>query len=1054
MINNLFNIIEKGIENRIISFNENKTRITYHVKKAFTTNFQQPEEPVRTACFCDLVLNYQYPVDRIRFEIPIKPDRDRIDLLVYKDDEFKEPYIVVECKKYGINEVEFNNAIEQVFRYANYTKAWYAMAVTGNTVVSFNVKDFKSGERKTNVIGDIPINYGKPPKYKYYKKNGKDLKIVSCEELINALEKCHDTVWQGGKLAPTTAFDEVSKLLFCKLKDEKVTTKNTAYQFQIGTSETPQEVFTRIDTIYQKAKKESQEVFQEDIRLPSEIVFSCLKHLQQLAINKIDLDTKGLAFEKFMQDFFKGKMGQFFTPRNIVQFAIEMIQPNNEMHVLDPACGSGGFLLNAMAYVRAYAEQNYIDKLEIYKHCHDFAKDCLFGIEINDQIARVCKMNMILHDDGHSNIISCDSLDYIERIRASNKRFKKNHFDLILTNPPFGAKVKNSEKDYLKSYKLGNNKNKVRQSQRSDILFIERCIAFLKPGTGQMAIVLPDGILNNSSLQYVRDYILETCQILAIISLPQITFKHYGAGVKSSLLFVRKKGNNEKLENYPIFMAIAEFIGYDATGRETPDQNDLPKILKNYLTFIDIKRAARYKFTGNPDWKNKIFYINSSKLEGRMDPKYMLFNEDSGYTCRFMRIPLGNLLIKSPQSGASVVAIESRDENLPIYIKINDIDIDGNLLSYMDVKKAKKFEKKYLLKHNDILFSCCGTVGKSFYFDKFKHPKSIFSNNLIRFRFDKTKVFPKYIFYLTSLNFYKNWVLLIQQISVQSYIHSENFKTFKIPLPSKEIQSQIITLMDQTYMLKKKKENEVERLLESLNDYVLEQLGINFSNSKQETIFTLNVEAIQGKRFDPEYHQFNFKLLNQLKNPIKLNKFILDYKKGIEVGSKNYVRKGIPFVRVSDIKDLNLQRTKKKISESLFKELKEKFSPKKGELLYTKDGTIGLNYLVTKEENYIVSGAFLRIICENIELAKFLKIILSLKVYRKIANKLSSGSGIKHLNLKQFFNILIPFPDEKKINKIVKEADEINAKVKSLKTEAIQAVEKAKQEVEDILFKT
>lgn len=180
----MLNNIEKGIQNSIISFNKNKTRITYHVKKPFTTNFQNPEEKIRAAYFCELILNYLYPAERIQFEVSIKPDNDRIDMLVYKDNEYKEPYIVIECKKDGISDNEFKNAIEQVFRYANYTKAWYVVVVAGNTIEQFKVKDVVSGERKDNVISDIPILYGTPPKYKFYKHTGKDLKIVAREALI------------------------------------------------------------------------------------------------------------------------------------------------------------------------------------------------------------------------------------------------------------------------------------------------------------------------------------------------------------------------------------------------------------------------------------------------------------------------------------------------------------------------------------------------------------------------------------------------------------------------------------------------------------------------------------------------------------------------------------------------------------------------------------------------------------------------------------------------------------------------------------------------------
>lgn len=140
--------------------------------------------------------------------------------------------------------------------------------------------------------------------------------------------------------------------------------------------------------------------------------------------------------------------------------------------------------------------------------------------------------------------------------------------------------MKQTEKPYLKKYKLGKD----RKAQKTEILFVERCLDFLRPGTGRMGIVLPDGILTNISLQYVRDFIMERTQILAVVSLPQFAFTHFGAGVKSSLVFLRKKAEGEKLENYPIFMAIAEHIGYDATGRKIP-QNDLDTIVEEYQKF-------------------------------------------------------------------------------------------------------------------------------------------------------------------------------------------------------------------------------------------------------------------------------------------------------------------------------------------------------------------------------------------------------------------------------------------------------------------------------------
>ena len=576
--------VERGIKEGIIKLSDDESKITYFCKREYQANYKNPEEKVRASYFTELVLDKKYPRENVEVEVKVErrtPD-DRADVVVY--DGNGKNYLVVECKKDGISDAEFKQAIEQAFGNANSKRAKYAIVVAGTTRTAFDVAGFRQGEREKNVIADVPEKYGKAPKYKFIKgENEKELKIVSREDLIKVLEKAHDTVWQGGKLAPTTAFDEISKLLFCKLQEEKertVTRKGEPYKFQIGTHETSEEVFKRINEIYQYAKRKDAEVFREDVKLEPKIIYSVVEHLQSINFAKTDLDTKGVAFERFMEDFFKGRMGQFFTPRKVIEFCVRMLEPQEDKVVLDPACGSGGFLLNAMDYVRELADEEHSDnETEKYRMWHEFAERNLYGIEINDQIARVCKMNMIIHDDGHTNVINADSLKNVDEISRINQNFGKNKFDVILTNPPFGATIKSTENDYLGSYELGQNK----KNQKTEILFIERCCDFLKPN-GKMGIVLPDGILTNSSLQYVRDFIKDRFRILAVVSIPNFAFSHFGADVKSSLVFLRKKEENENPEPYKIFMAVAERIGYDATGREDK-KNDLNKILKEYGKF-------------------------------------------------------------------------------------------------------------------------------------------------------------------------------------------------------------------------------------------------------------------------------------------------------------------------------------------------------------------------------------------------------------------------------------------------------------------------------------
>ena len=567
--------------------NEGKRKIIYVVSNNYTENYEDPEEKVRADFYAELIYKYEYPVNRIKIEVTI-PDRlptDRADIVVFSDDECKRPYAVVECKKEGVTDAEFNQAIEQGIGNATWIKlrAQYVVIIAGGTRRVLEVSDeYGIFEREKNIVADLPKQYGKVQEYRFYKGTENDIKPVSREDLIAAIKKCHQTLWGGGRLSPPTAFGELCKLIFVKISDEqKPRKKGEPYQFQIKTHEPSSKLAERINALYNEQKMKDPEVFTESIKVDDRVLRTVVSHLEAINLNKTDLDVKGVAFEQFMDGFFKGDFGQYFTPRPIIEFCVNMMKPEQDWDVLDPSCGSGGFLLHALDYMRKQAG-DYYEKgtVDYFNYWHDFAAKHLFGIEINDEIARVAKMNMIVHDDGHTNVISHDALESIAKMHDHNRGFSENRFDLILTNPPFGSTINLAEKPYLTSFELGHSidakgKKKPRKNQSSEVLFIERIWQFLKPGTGKAAIVLPDGILTNSSMQYVRDFILDKFQLLAVVSLPQCAFAHFGAGVKASVIFVRKRRANEKPNGEEaIFMAAPELIGYDATGRKTESQFD------------------------------------------------------------------------------------------------------------------------------------------------------------------------------------------------------------------------------------------------------------------------------------------------------------------------------------------------------------------------------------------------------------------------------------------------------------------------------------------------
>lgn len=627
-------LIEQGLQKGLISFNEDQSRITYkHINKS--RNYLDPEEQVEAESFLKLILVYNYPEKRIKLfeKVTMGSSTREADIIVYDDDMCLNPSIIVECKKQEVSEAEFVQAIEQA--------ASYAYALSGTVKYIWTTSGIKDSylqidkERKTRIqIPNIPI-YGKVvPKYNYV-KGGRvkgedpgndeikqsffDLEQVSESELTNRFKKAHQSLWAGGELNPSDAFDELDKLIFCKIWDErKPRKKGEPYDFQIFDIEKPknasqqdidkveQKITTdlakRIFDLYDEGKQRDKEVFKDNIRLTPQRIRTVVSYLQGVNLSKTDLDSKGKAFETFMGSYFRGDFGQYFTPRNIVKFIVDVLPIKNDSKVLDTSCGSGGFLLYALDKVRQQAGEFYDEgTIEHYNHWHDFASHNLFGIEINEQIARTAKMNMIIHDDGHTNVIASDGLLRDNTIieRTENKGFKFGTFDLIITNPPFGSAIKQTESAYLHQYNFGtkeadwldtkNTAVKNRDSQSTEVLFIEQGRNFLREG-GYLAIVIPDGILTNSTLQYVRNSISEWFRIIAVVSMPQTAFAANGAGVKSSVLFLKKWTDEQSQKIRDSRQKLKEKVKSEADYKATIEkwEGEKKKILKKHTGFDNI----------------------------------------------------------------------------------------------------------------------------------------------------------------------------------------------------------------------------------------------------------------------------------------------------------------------------------------------------------------------------------------------------------------------------------------------------------------------------------
>ena len=301
-------------------------------------------------------------------------------------------------------------AVEQGFGNANSLSAPYLIVTSGLKTQYYDVKNFPSLEREANRIADIPRS-GEvaPKKHKHVKGGVFDIEKVPEQQLTRIFKQAHDALWAGGKRNPAEAFDELDKLIFCKLWDERTPRKTgEPYDFQVFSGEPPEDLLDRLKNLYSKGKAKDPEVFKEDIRLNAREVQRIVGYLAPVNLTDTDLDSKGRAFETFMGSFFRGGLGQYFTPRTIVQFIVDALPMTHESLVLDPACGSGGFLLHSLDKVRKQADrmagEGYFahGSLAHFDYWHEFAEHNLYGIEISETIARTAKMNMIIHDDGHT----------------------------------------------------------------------------------------------------------------------------------------------------------------------------------------------------------------------------------------------------------------------------------------------------------------------------------------------------------------------------------------------------------------------------------------------------------------------------------------------------------------------------------------------------------------------------------------------------------------------------------------------------------------------------
>ncbi len=546
------------------------------------TGKSAPEEIVRQLYLIELNKKYRYPKDLLEIEKHVNFGREvkRADIVVYRKDGIT-PKVIIEAK----SPLE-DNDIQQLKSYLNAEGAPVGVGLNGKAKLVLYRPYPKEFD---DTLDDIPAADEEIEDVLIKRKRLSDLKEKDLRQIVETLEEL--VLANSG----ADSFDEIFKLIYAKLFDEKEASSRADEELYFRKSPTGDPVETKrtIDDLFESAKREWPDIFEKSdtIKLTPEHLSVCVGELQDAKLYGSNLRIIDEAFEYLIPDVSKKKKGQFFTPRLIIDMCVKMLNPKNREYLIDTACGSAGFLVHSMQHVWSALHDEQVRR--------DYASRYLFGIDFDERSAKISRAIMLIAGDGKSHIYKTSSLepvnwpaklksdltdhqlladidDYEER-KHNQETFHCLNFDILLANPPFAGEIR--EKSLLAQFDLGyNSQGKVQKMVERHLLFVERNLDFVKSG-GRLAVVLPQGLFNNDSTEAVRKYIQKKARILAVVGLNTNSFKPHTA-TKTSVLFLQKwpkqmidEGGNPKIDDYPIFFATQKKSFKDNSGNYIFDKN-------------------------------------------------------------------------------------------------------------------------------------------------------------------------------------------------------------------------------------------------------------------------------------------------------------------------------------------------------------------------------------------------------------------------------------------------------------------------------------------------
>ena len=572
-----------------------------------TQRKETPEEHVRQEIAKSLVREYGYDRSDVAVEFSLRTGRSsrRADLVVFRPGmphKQENALLVVECKQPKTNPDAPNDkgGVGQLKAYLsvcpNATHGLWTNGEGGARICLRRVE--RDGLVVLDEVADIPL--AGEDEAGQDRPHFDQLRPATSDALLFAFRRCHDYIAGNQGMKKEEAFWELLKLIFCKIHDED---NSDEVEFYATPKERhgpngPQKVAKRIGGLFDAVKASHPRIFSgnDKVELKPVVLAHVVSQLQIYTLLGSDVDVKGKAYEEVVGPTLRGEHGAFFTPRNVCRMAVEMLAPGEDELVLDPACGTGGFLITAMNHVvekirvadAAKWKKNQTAPGESFRRrSKTYAKNKIVGIDFNASLVKAAKMNMVMNNDGEGGLFQANSLlppmKWDDDLRS---RKLMGGVDLIFTNPPFGSKIPVDDPATLEQYDLARiwsydaaadewiMGESFQASQPPEILFVERCVQFLKPGTGRMAVVLPDSILGSPGLGYVRQWIMRNTEVLASVDLHGDAFQP-SVSVQTSVLVLRRKSEEQvkledaarRLNEYAVFMALAEHVGHDKRGK-------------------------------------------------------------------------------------------------------------------------------------------------------------------------------------------------------------------------------------------------------------------------------------------------------------------------------------------------------------------------------------------------------------------------------------------------------------------------------------------------------